>query len=336
MGGFMRRRELIKLLGRGAVAWPLAARAQQTGGPRRIGVLMSGAANETVQQSYLAAFIQGLRQLGWTEGQNIRIDVRWNAGDAELARIYAAQLIGLMPDVIMVSSTISLTVIQQATSTVPVVFVQISDPVEQGFVPNLTQPGGNVTGFGLYEFSIGGKWIELLKEVAPSLTRVAVIFNPDTSPQSQFFMRSIESAASSLGAQAIDVPIHTTANIEPALASFSGQPNGGLIVPSDTFLRLRLKLIAELAVRHRLPSISGIPDFAKEGGLMDYGVSINTTGRYRQASAYVDRILKGTKPGDLPVQLPDKYAFFINLKTAKTLGLTVPPGVLAVADEVIE
>jgi putative ABC transport system substrate-binding protein len=331
----IRRRDFITLLG-GAAAWPVAAKAQQTGGARRIGILMNGAANEALQQSYMAAFVQGLRQLGWTEGQNIRIDVRWNAGDAGLARIYGAQLIGLMPDVILVSSTISLIVIQQATNTVPVVFVQVSDPVAQGFVPSLTQPGGNLTGFSLYEFSIGGKWVELLKEAAPGLARVAVMFNPDASPQAQFFMRSIEAAASSLGVQAIDVPVHATSDIGPALASFSGQPNGGLIVPSDTFLRLRLKLIADLAVRHRLPSISGIRDFARQGGLMDYGVTINSVGHYRQAANYVDRILKGAKPGDLPVQQPDKYTLAINLNTAKALGLRLPSGLLAIVDEVIE
>jgi putative tryptophan/tyrosine transport system substrate-binding protein len=332
----MKRRQFITLVGGAAAAWPLTARAQPAGVTRRIGVLMSGAANETVQQTYLAAFVQGLRQLGWTEGQNLRIDVRWSAGEAELARIYAAQLIGLMPDVIMVSSTISLAVVQQATNTVPIVFVQISDPVAQGLVPSMNQPGGNVTGFSLYEFSIGGKWLDLLKQAAPVIARVAVIFNPDTSPQAQFFMRSIVAAASSLGVQAIDIPVHASADIEVALTSFSRQPNGGLIVPSDSFLRLRLNLIADTAVRHRLPSISGIPGFAKEGGLMDYGVSINTVGRYRQAATYVDRILKGAKPGDLPIQAPTNYALFINLSTAKALGLTVPLTLLGLADEVIE
>src|SRR5262245_43607457 len=266
----MRRRDLITLLG-GAAAWPLAARAQREP-MRRIGVLMNGAATETIPRSYVATFVQGLRQLGWTEGQNLRIDVRWNAGDAGLARIYAAQLIGLTPDVILVSSTTNLTVIQQATSTVPVVFVQVSDPVEQGFVASITKPGGNLTGFSAYEFSVGGKWVDLLKEIAPSLTRVAVMFNPDTSPQSKFFMRSVEAAAPSHGLQAIATPVRTTTEIEAALQNFSRERNGGLILPTDTFVRLRSKLIAELAERHRLPSISSYDGFAKDGGLMYYGV----------------------------------------------------------------
>ena len=208
---------------------------------RRVGVLMNGAATEAESQSYVAAFVQGLRQLGWIEGQNLRIDIRWNAGDAALARIYAAQLIGLMPDVILAASTINLTVVRQATSTVPVVFVQVSDPVAQGFVASLTQPGGNITGFSAYEFSIGGKWLDLLKEVAPGLARVAVMFNPDTSPQSKFFMRAIEAAAPSLGVQAIAVPVRATADIEPALESFARQPNGGLILPTDSLHALAPK-----------------------------------------------------------------------------------------------
>jgi putative ABC transport system substrate-binding protein len=332
----MRRREFITLLGGAAAAWPLATRAQQTNGVRRVGVLMNSAATETVPQSYLAAFIQGLRQLGWTEGQNLRIDVRWNAGNAELARTYAAQLIGLMPDVILVASTTNLTVIRQATSTVPVVFLSVSDPVGQGFVASVTHPGGNLTGFSSYEFSIGGKWFDLLKEAAPGLARVAVMFNPDTSPQSKFFMQAIEAAASSFGVQAVAVPVNTTADIAPALETFARQPNGGLMLPTDTFMNLRQKQIVDLVLRHRLPSISANPDFPKDGGLMYYGNSINLVASYRQAATYVDRILKGAKPGDLPVQQPDKYTLTINLKTAKALGLSLPPGLLAIVDEVIE
>jgi putative ABC transport system substrate-binding protein len=332
----MRRRAFIALLGGLGAAWPLAARAQQPGRMPRIGVLMNGAATETAPLSYVAAFVQRMRQLGWTEGQNLRIDVRWNAGDAELARTYAAQLIGLMPDVILVGSTTNLTVIRQATNTVPVVFLSVSDPVAQGFVPNLTHPGGNLTGFGSFEFSIGGKWLDLLKEAAPGLSRVAVMFNPDTSPQSKFFMRAIEAAAPSFALQAIAVPVRTTAEIEPALENFARQPNGGLIVPTDTFLRLRQMLVADLALRHRLPSIVADPDFPKEGGLMYYGITENLVDRYQQAATYVDRILKGTKPGDLPIQLPVKYTLVINLKTAKALGLTVSNAMQLLADEVIE
>jgi putative ABC transport system substrate-binding protein len=332
----MKRRVFITLLGGAAVAWPLAARAQQADRVRRVGLLMNGAAIETAPQSYVAAFVQGLRQLGWVEGQNIQVDIRWNAGDATLAGIYAAQLIGLAPDVILASSTTNLTVIRQATSTVPVVFVQVSDPVAQGFIANVTKPGGNLTGFSMYEYSIGGKWLDLLKEMVPALARVAVVFNPDTSPQSKFFMRSIEAAAPALGVQAVAVPVRATVDIEPALENFAHQPNGGLILPTDTFTRLRQNLIIELASRMRLPSISADEDFAKNGGLMYYGADINVVEQFRQAATYVDRILKGTKPGELPVQRADKYTLAINLKTAKALGLTVPLPLLGLADEVIE
>jgi putative tryptophan/tyrosine transport system substrate-binding protein len=332
----MKRRDFITLLGGAAAGWPLAARAQQTSGVRRVGVLMNSVATETLYQSYLAAFVQGLRELGWTEGQNLRVDIRWNAGDVELARTYAAQLIGLMPDVILASSTTNLTVIRQATSTVPIVFMSVSDPVAQGIVPSLTHPGGNLTGFSSNEFSMGGKWLDLLKEAAPGLTRVAVMFNPDTSPQSKFYMQAIEAAASSLGVRAIAVPIRATADIESALESFSRQSNGGLILPTDTFTTLRQKLIIELAARNRLPSISAYEDFPKDGGLMYYGSSIYLIDQYRQAATYVDRILKGAKPADLPVQQKDKYTLAINLKTAKALGLTLSPRLLAIVDEVIE
>jgi putative ABC transport system substrate-binding protein len=332
----MNRRDFVTLLGGTAAAGPLVARAQQVDRIRRVGVLMNGAATETAPLSYVAAFAQRMRQLGWTDGQNLHIDVRWNAGDAELARTYAAQLIGLMPDVILVGSTTNLTVIRQATNTVPVVFLSVSDPVVQGFVPSLTHPGGNLTGFSSFEFSIGSKWLDMLKEVSPGLSRVAVIFNPDTSPQSKFFMQAIEAAAPSFAVQAIAVPVRATSDIEPALESFAHQPNGGLIVPTDTFLRLRQMLVTDFALSHHLPSIGADPDFAREGGLMYYGVTESLVDRYQQAATYVDRILKGTKPGDLPVQLSDKYSLVINLKTAKALGVTVPLPLLGRADEVIE
>jgi len=331
----VKRRALITLLG-GAAAWPLTAHAQQSGPVRCVGILMNGAATEAAPQSYVAAFVQALQQLGWAEGQNLRVDVRWNAGDAALARIYAAQLIGLMPDVILTSSTTNLAVIQEGTSTVPVVFVQVSDPVEQGFVASLTKPGGNLTGFSQFEFSVGGKWLDLLKEITPGLARVAVMFNPDTSPQSKFFMRSIEAAAPSLGVQVIAVPVRATADIEPAIESFARTPNGGLILTSDTFTRLRHKLIADLAARHRLPSISAEEPFVRDGGLMYYGASVNVLEQMRQAANYVDRILKGTKPGDLPIQRADKYTLIINLQTAKALGLTVPLPLSGLADELME
>jgi putative tryptophan/tyrosine transport system substrate-binding protein len=257
----MRRREFVVGLG-SAAAWPVLARAQQPGVVRRVGVLMNSVATDTEFQSYVAVFIRGLRQLGWVEGQNLRVDIRWNAGNAGLSQSYAAQLIGLMPDVILVASTTNLTAIRQATSTVPVVFVSVSDPVAQGFVASVRQPGGNITGFSRYEFSIGGKWLGLLKEAAPGLVRVAVMFNPDTSPQLKFFMYAIEAAAESLGVQVIAAPVRATADIEPALESFGRQPNGGLILTSDTFTNLGYSLIANLAGRYSLPSIASGAIFA--------------------------------------------------------------------------
>ena len=329
----MKRREFITLLGGAAAAWPLAARAQPM---RRVGVLMNGAATEAAPQSYLAAFMQAFRQLGWIEGRTVNVDVRWNAGDAALARIYAAQLIGLQPDVLLVPSTTNLTVIREATSTISVVFLQVSDPVAQGFIASMSKPGGNLTGFSAYEFSIAGKWLDLLKEAAPGLARTAVMFNPETSPQSKFFMRSVEAAGSSLGVQATLVPVRATVDIEPAIENFARQPNGGLILPTDSFTRLRQRLIADLASRHRLPAIAAAADFAKDGGLMNYGVTTNLVDDYRQAAGYVDRILRGAKPSDLPVQAATRYSLAINLKTAKTLGLSVPLSLLGRADEVIE
>jgi putative ABC transport system substrate-binding protein len=336
----MLRREFIAgLSGAGAasaVSWALSARAQQGDRTRRVGVLMHAAATETEYQAFLAAFVRGLRQLGWIEGQNLQVDVRWNAGNAGLAQTFAAQLIEQMPDVILAASTTNLTAIRQATSTVSVVFVSVSDPVAQGFVASVRQPGVNITGFSGYDFSVGGKWLGLLKQAAPGLARVAVMFNPDRSPQWEFFVQAIEAAAASLSVQVIAVPVRATSDIELALESFARQPNGGLILTSDTFTTLRGSLIADLAGRYRLPSIASGASFVRNGGLMYYGTDIDLAGEYRRAATYVDRILKGSKPGDLPVQAPDKYTFAINLNTAKALGLTIPEPLFATADEVIQ
>jgi putative tryptophan/tyrosine transport system substrate-binding protein len=331
----MRRREFIAGLGIVA-ACPVVALAEQGDRIRQVGVLMHAAATEMEYQSFLAAFVQGLRQLGWIEGQNLHMEVRWNAENAGLAQTYAAELVGLTPDVILVASTTNLTAMRQATSTVSVVFVSVSDPVVQGFVASVRQPGGNITGFSGYEFSIGGKWLGLLKEAAPDLVRVAVMFNPERSPQSKFFVQAIEAAGASLGVHVIAAPVRATADIEPALESLARQPNGGLILTSDTFTILRGSLIANLAGRYHLPSIASGASFTKNGGLMYYGTDIDLAGEYRRAAMYVDRILKGSKSGDLPVQAPEKYTFAINLKTAKVLGLTVPETLLATADEVIQ
>ena len=331
----IRRREFIAGLG-SAAAWPIAARAQQSGAVRRVGVLMEGTAVDADYQSELAAFVRGLRELGWTEGRDLRIDVRWTGGgEAKLRWIYAAQLLGLMPDVILTASTANLTVVRQATNTVPVVFVRVSDPVVQGFVADVRQPGANLTGFSAYEFSIGGKWLDLLKEIAPGLSRVAVLFNPDTSLQSKFFLSAIEAAAPALGVQVLAAPVRSIVDIESTLAGLSRQLNSGLLLPTDGFTLAHQKLIADLAGRYRLPSI-GATHFANDGGLMDYGVSTTYVGQFRQAAGYVDRILKGAKPADLPIQAPTKYRLAINVKTAKALGLTIPETLLATADEVIQ
>jgi putative ABC transport system substrate-binding protein len=298
---------------------------------------MNGAATEATAQAYVQAFRESLSKAGWIEGKSIRIDMRYNAGDAALARIFAAQLIGLMPDVILASSTTNLAMIREVTNTVPIVFTSVSDPIAQGFLPSLAKPGGNITGFTAYDFSIGGKWLGLLKQMAPDLARIAVMFNPDTSPQSNFFLRSIGAAGSSLGIAVTATPIRATSDIEPAIENFARQPNGGLILPTDSFMVLRYRLVADTANRHRLPSLGPLGDYAKEGGLMFYGLGREgTIEGYERAANYVDRILRGEKPGDLPVQNPTRYELGINLTTAKALGLTVPNTLVAVADEVIE
>jgi ABC-type uncharacterized transport system substrate-binding protein len=241
-----------------------------------------------------------------------------------------------MPDVILAVTSINLEIVRQATNTIPVIFAQVSDPVTQGFVASLRKPGGNLTGFAGTEFSVGGKWLDLLKEIAPGLAHVAVMFNPDTAPQAKLFMRSIEAAASSLRVESVVVPVRATSEIERAFESITRAPDGGLILTTDPFTYPRQQLIAELASRHRLPAISWVPEFPKNGGLMSYGATINFVDQFRRAAGYVDRILKGEKPADLPVQAPTKYELMINLKTAKTLGLEVPTTLLARADEVIE
>jgi putative ABC transport system substrate-binding protein len=330
----MTRREFIAGLG-GAAAWPLAVRAQQGDRVRRIGVLLSAAATEAEYQGYLAAFVQEMRRLGWSEGQNLRLDVRWNAGDAVLSHTYAAELIRLRPDVIVTHSSVNLAAVEQATKTIPIVFVVVSDPITQGFVSNIRQPGGNVTGFSTTEFSLGGKWLNLLKEIAPGLRRVAVLFNQDTTPYFKFFLPIFDAAVGPLGVQVIPLPVLTESDIEPALTEFAREPNGGLMLLGDSFTRLHHKEIADLAGRYRLPSIA--PNgLASIGGLMDYGPTFDLARHFGQAATYVDRILKGTKPGDLPVQTPTNYKLVINLKTAKALGLNVPLPLRGLADEVIE
>jgi ABC-type uncharacterized transport system substrate-binding protein len=332
----MKRRDFVKLLGGALTMWPVAVRGQQPNQARRIGVLMEGVETEPDYQSYLAAFVQGLRELGWIEGQNLHIDVRWSASNTELARVYSAELVGLMPNVILAATTLNLKMIHQATSIVPVVFVAVADPVKQGFVTSIRQSGNNLTGFSLFEFSLGSKWINLLKDVLPGLARVAVMFNPDTGPQTKFFISAIEAEAPSLGVQVIPMPVRTSTDIEPALATLEGQPGSALILLPDIFLELHRLQIADLVVRHRLPAIGTNSNFARSGVLMSYGNTVKLADQFRQSATYVDRILKGAKPSDLPIQGADSYGLVINLKSAEALGITVPHLLLANADEVIE
>jgi putative ABC transport system substrate-binding protein len=284
----IRRREFISLIG-GAAAWPVGARAQQSGPMRRVGVLMNTAEADPDHKVYWAAFLQGLRSLGWIDGQNLHIELRWNLGDPERARTAATELLRLSPDVILSSSSANLNALLRQGPAMPVVFIQVSDPIAQGFVSNLTHPGGNITGFSNFEFSIVGKWLDLLKQIAPNLAHVAIIFNPDISPQSRFFLNSIETVAPSLGMETIAVAIHDTPDIERAIETESRRPNSGLIVPPDAFMRVNAKSIVELAARFRLPAIYPGRAFTAVGGLMSYGG--DNASQFRQAAIYIDRIL---------------------------------------------
>jgi len=327
----MRRRDLLGVFG-GAAAWPLAARAQQPTLPV-IGVLMSTAANDAESKTRNEAFLQGLNALGWFDGRNLRIEYRWGAGDSDRMRAYAAELVALKCDVILVNNALALLPLKQATGTIPIVFTSIYDPVGSGFVASLSRPGGNITGFTLGEFSLGGKMLEVLKELAPGLGRVGVILNPDQPPHVAMW-RAIEAVGPSLRVRLTASNVKDPAEIEPAIGAIAGEPNGGLIVlPSPISLVHREQIVA-LAARHRLPAIYGFSIFVKSGGLVSYGV--DSVDLYRRPAQYVDRILKGAKPADLPVQQPAKFELAVNLKTAKTLGLDVPLILQQRADEVIE
>jgi ABC-type uncharacterized transport system substrate-binding protein len=328
----MQRREFITLLG-GAVALPLAARAQESERMRRIGVLLPGTADDAEYQARMAAFLQGPQQLGWSDGRNVRIDIRYAAGDANLIRKSAAELIALAPDVILAPGTTSLGPLLQATRTVPIVFTTLLDPVGAGFVDSLARPGGNATGFIAFEYSLSGKWLELLKQIAPSLTRVAILRDPATAAGIGQFA-AIQSAAPSFGVELRPIDMREADEIERAVTAFARSSNGGLIVTAGSGSVIHRDLIIKLAARHQLPSVYGAHHFVTGGGLISYGP--DRIDQYRQAAGYIDRILKGEKPGDMPVQAPTKYELVINLKTAKALGLTVPPSVLARADQVIE
>jgi putative tryptophan/tyrosine transport system substrate-binding protein len=328
----VRRRAFVTAFG-GAALLPLSGHAQQPEKTRRVGVLISNVENDPTSQAYVTAFAEALRHLGWVEGKNIRIDYRFAAGDPTLFKTYATELVGLSPDVILASTPPAVAALRQQTRTIPIVFALVADPVGLGFVQSLARPGANITGFSSFDAPLMGKWLQLLKEIAPSVTRVAVIFNPDTAPYASLADRAIEAAAPSFGITVTLAPVHDDAAIEEAVTGQAREPGGGLISLPDSFKTTHRDAIIGAATRHRLPLV-GTPDFLSAGGLISY--MFDPVDMHAQAASYIDRILRGASPADLPVQQPTKYALIINLKTAKALGLTVPPGMLQLADEVIE
>ena len=328
------RRKFIAALGGTAVAWPLAARAQQADRMRRVGVLETRAADDPEGQARLALFRQGLQELGWTDGRNVRIDYRWAAADADRSRTYAVELVALAPDVILASASGSVAALLQTTRTVPIVFANVIDPVGAGFVAKLARPGGNATGFTLFEYSLSGKWLELFKEIAPNLTRIAILRDPALAAGIGQYAVIQAMAPPSFGVELSPIDVRDAGEIERDVAAFARESNGGLIVTASSGAMARRELIIMLAARHRLPAVYPFRYYVTEGGLISYGP--DPTDQFRRAAGYVDRILKGEKAADLPVQAPTKYELAINLKTAKALGVTVPPSLLARADEVIE
>jgi len=327
----MKRREFITLLG-GAAAWPLAARAQQPDRMRRIGVFMNLASDDAEGQARNAAFLQGLQEAGWAVGRNVRIEYRWGAGDPELFRRYAAELVALAPDVILASGA-SMYALQQVTREVPIVFVQVPDPVGAGIVLSMARPGRNATGFTPFEYGVSAKWLELLKEIAPRVTRAAVVRDP-AIPTGTGQLGAIQSVAPSFGVDLSPVDVRDVREIEGTVAAFARGSNGGLIVTASALAVVHREVIITLATRYKLPAVFFLRSFVTDGGLISYGP--DSMDQFRRAAGYVDRILKGEKPADLPVQAPTKYELVINLKTARALGLDVPPTLLARADEVIE
>jgi putative tryptophan/tyrosine transport system substrate-binding protein len=330
----MRRRKFITLVGGAAVAWPLAARAQQPDRMRRIGVLMAVPENDHEYQAFLAAFREGLQKLGWAEGRNIRIDTRWAALDAEAMQRFAKELVALQPDLIVSQSTPTTASLLQQTRTIPIIFALVIDPIGSGFVASLPRPGGNVTGFIAMEGSLAGKWLELLKEIAPRVTRVAFLFNPATAPYAEYFLNPFKAAAASFAVEGIATPVRDSSELESVVAAQAREPNGGLIVMPESFLNTHRVEITSLAARYRLPAVYAFRFFTEFGGLVSYGNDF--IDNYRRAATYVDRILKGEKPANLPVQAPTKYELVINLKTAKALDLDVSLRLQQRADEVIE
>ena len=330
----MRRREFIVGLG-SAAAWPLAALAQQPNRMRRIAVLLPYDETDPEAKTYLSAFVLGLAELGWTDGRNMRMDIRWAAGNVERLRIFAKELIELQPDVVLSDGTPAAAALQRETRTIPIVFAPVADPVGSGFVAGLARPNGNMTGFSDGEASMAGKWLELLKEIAPGVNRAAFMFNPDTAPYVRsYFGAPLEAAARSLKVSTIAAPVHNDAEIEAIITSLGREPGGGLVVMPDTFMIVHRAPIIMLTARNNVPAIYWKSVGVKDGGLLSYGPNVPDI--FRRAASYVDRILGGEKPADLPVQLPVKFDVTINLKTANTLGLSVPQSILLRADEVIE
>jgi putative ABC transport system substrate-binding protein len=327
------RRELLAALGGAAVAWPLAARAQQPDRVRRIGVLM-GVADDPDGQARVTALKQRLQELGWTDGRNIQIEIRFGEADAGRIRTDAAELVAFTPDVIVGNTTPVIRALRQATSSIPIVMASVNDPVEQGFVSSLAHPGGNITGFALIDFQMVGKWLEMLKEAAPSVTRAVLMFSPDTSPHYYVYLRTFEAMRRSVAVEVTAAPVRDTAEIEKTIVKLRREPGSGLIVAPDAFTVVHHQLLIRLAQQHRLPAVYAYRPHVAQGALMSYGP--DPYDNFRRSASYVDRILKGAKPADLPVQQPTKFELAINLKTAKALGLQIPDRLLALADEVIE
>ena len=329
----MRRRDFITVVVGAAASWPVSARAQGDRMPR-IGVLMAYAEGDPEGQAWVAAFREGLQKFGWAEGRNIRIDTRWATPDVEAMQQFAKELVALQPDLILSQSTPTTAALLQQTRTIPIIFANITDPVASGFVASFPRPGGNVTGFVLFEPTMAGKWLDLLKEIAPRVNRVAFLFNPATATYFEYYMNSFKAAAASFDVEAIAAPVHDRSELESVFAPQAREPNSSLIVMPDSFLNAHRVEITSLAARYHLPAVYPYRLYTKVGGLLSYGNDVFDN--YRRAAGYVDRILKGEKPADLPVQVPTKYELIINLKTAKALGIDVPQSLLARADEVIE
>lgn len=330
----MKRREFIKLLGGTVIAWPPMARAQQSKRVPGVGVLMPYAENDPETSPRVSALHQGLQQLGWMEGRDVRLEHRWFASDADSRRKLASELVDLRPDVILTETTPVTAAVLLETHTIPVVFMQVADPVGSGFVASFPRPGGNATGFNAYPLTIASKWLDLLMEMVPRTVRVMFLFNPPTAPYAQRMLEPLEAAASAIGVEIIASPVHDPAELEPVIAAFAREPDGGLIVLPSAFMITHRDLVATLAAQHYLPAVYSFRHYAEAGGLISYGNI--PADEYRQAATYIDRILRGAKPADLPVQTSVKFELIVNLKTAKAMGLTIPESILWRADEVIE